>query len=251
MKSVVLFLCVAFLATVCVGCGDNAVVVHCAAGMKLPIKKLAEAFEKETGTTINLSYGGSNTLLAQIKLSQKGDVYIAGDADYIDMAQKAGLVSSREGLCYFVPVIMVQKDNPKNVKALADLTAPGLHIGQGDERATAVGRLMPKLLDLNGVDKAAWKKNVKIATPTVNELGLKIELKNIDAAVVWRCIALKYAEHADIVPIPAEKNISPQVAAAVLTCAKRPAGAAAFLKFLVSERGRKVLSENGYTVDKP
>ena len=251
MKNIMLLLGVAFLAVVCAGCGDDAVVVHCAAGMKPPIKKLAEEFEKTTGTKINLSYGGSNTLLGQIKLSRKGDVYIAGDADYVDMAEKAGLVSSREALCYFIPVIMVQKGNRKGLKTLADLTATGVRVGQGDERAAAVGRLTPKILDLNGVDKAAWKKNVKIATPTVNELGLKIELKNIDAAVVWRCIALKYAEYADIVPIPADKNITPQVAAAVLTCAKRPTDAAAFLKFLVSERGLEVLTESGYTVDKP
>lgn len=242
---------VALLGLVLAGCGEQGLVVHCAAGMKPPISKLAEEFTKATGTKVQLSYAGSNMLLEKIKLIRKGDVYIAGDADYIDMAAKAGIVKSRKTICYFIPVIMVAKDNPKGVKTLADLTAAGMRVGQGDERATAVGRLTPKILDLNGVDRAAWKKNVKLATPTVNELGLKIELKMIDAALVWRCIALKYSEYADVVPLDPAKNITPEVAGAVLTFADKPKEAAAFLEFLASDRGRKVLTENGYTVGKP
>jgi len=225
--------------------------VYCAAGMGPPVGKLAEEFGRGRGVEMEISYAGSNVLLGQIELTRKGDVYIAGDADYVDMAEKKGLVKSKKRICYFVPVIMVAKGNPKGVKTLGDLTKEGVKIGQGDEKAAAGGRLMPKLLELNGVDAAAWQKNVVLSTPTVNELALKIELGTIDAAVVWRSIALQYPKVSDIVSIDRAKNVCPEVAGAVLSDAVNPAAAAAFLDLLASERGRTVLAENGYTVEKP
>ena len=52
-------------------------------------------------------------------------------------------------------------------------------------------------------------------------------------------------------PLDPAKNITPEVAGAVLTFADKPKEAAAFLEFLASDRGRQVLTENGYTVGKP
>jgi molybdate transport system substrate-binding protein len=230
--------------------GDS-ILVHCAAGMRPPIKRLAEEFEQASGTKVQLTYAGSNMLLGQIELSRTGDVYIAGDADYVDMAEEKKLVRSRKTICYFVPVIMVAKGNPKGVQTLADLTRDGMTIGQGDPKAAAIGRLMPRILELNAIDPAAWKANVKLQTPTVNELGMKMDLGTLDAVVVWDSIAAPYHKVADIVAIPAEKNICPVVEGAVLVTAQAPERAAAFLDFLNSERARSVLTESGYTVDPP
>lgn len=225
--------------------------VHCAAGMRLPVSAMAEAFEKERGVSLQLNYDGSNRLLGQIKLTRKGDVYIAGDTDYMDMALRDGLVASSTSMCYFVPVIMVQKGNPKGVRVLADLIKPGIRVGQGDEKAAAVGRLMPRLLELNGVDREVWKRNVVMETPTVNELGIGIKLGTIDAAVVWDAIAKAYTNEADAIAIEPGRNICPAVGSAVLKTAKNPELARAFLDFMVSEKGREFLKADGYTVDKP
>jgi molybdate transport system substrate-binding protein len=225
--------------------------VHCAAGMRKSISVLARDFTDTTGVPVNLALGGSNVLLGQIALNRKGDLYIAGDADYVAMAADKGLVASRRTICHFVPVIMVAQGNPKNIAALADLVRPGLRIAQGDERAAAVGRLTPKLLALNEVDPNDWQRNVVTSSPTVNELGLAIKLGTADAAIVWDVVARDYLDAAASIAIPPEKNICPAVEGAVLTFAKNPEGAKAFLDFLASEHGRAVLSEHGYRVDKP
>jgi len=232
------------------------ILVHCGAGMRPPISQLAREFEKISGVKTEVSYAGANKLLGQIVLVRRGDLYIPGDADYVDMAAAKGLVKSRKTICYFVPVIMVRKGNPKGIKSLADLTRPGLKIGQGDERACAMGRLTQELLALNAIDRAAWQKNVVLLTPTVNELALKIklasdQLESVDAVVVWSSIAAMYPNDSDIVTIDPAKNIVPEVAGAVLTTAKNPGAASAFLDFLTSARGRRVLVENGYVVEKP
>lgn len=54
--------------------------VYSGAGLKNPMEKIKEEFEKEKGISINLIYAGSGQLLAQLEQSGKGDVFIVGSA---------------------------------------------------------------------------------------------------------------------------------------------------------------------------
>jgi len=227
------------------------ILVHCGAGLRKPVAKLAAEFAEDTGVEIQTNYTGSNLLLGQIDLTRKGDVYIPGDADYVEMARAKGLVASSKAMCYFVPVIMVARGNPKGVRTLADLAKPGLRLGLGDEKACAVGRLTSEILTRAGVDAAGVKKNLVLSTPTVNELGLKIKLGTIDATVVWSSTAAQYAGASETVAIPARQNIIPTVPVAVLTTSKNPTAAARFAEFLRSNRSREVFAEFHFVVEKP
>lgn len=252
MRYALFFLCaLTFMTADAAGKTAKSIFVYCAAGMRKPIESLSKEFEAQKGVKVEITYDGTNKLLGQIKLTRKGDIYIAGDADYIEMARKDSLVSESKTVCWFIPVIMVKKGNPLKIKSLADLTKPGVKLGQGDDKAAAVGRLMPKILALNGVDSASWAKNVAMVTPTVNELGIAIKLGTIDATVVWTAIANYYKDVADQISIPLEKNMTPEVGAAVLKFSKNTGPASQYLEFLTSEYARKALKDDGYEVDKP
>jgi molybdate transport system substrate-binding protein len=222
----------------------NELLVMCAAGMRLPVSEMAREFEKEHGIKIVLAYDGSNRLLGNIKLARKGDIYIAGDVEYIKMAKHQNLAGNSVDLCLFEPVIMVRKGNPKRIKELSDLAKPGIRVGLADEKAAAIGRLMPELLKQNGVDRAALQKNIVMTTATVNELALAVKLGTVDAVVVWDCIANKY--DADIVEIA--ENICPEVGACVLACSQNRSLANDFLDFMDGKRGQEILRKNGYKV---
>lgn len=230
---------------------SGTILVHCAAGMRLAVVEMAAAFERESGVKAQLNFDGSNRLLGQLKLVRKGDVYIAGDAEYVDLAAKDGLVASRGHICSFRPVIMTRKGNPHGIKTLGDLVQPGLKIGQGDPKAAAVGRIMPKLLELNSVNPDAWKKNVLLETATVNDLALAIKLGTLDAVVIWDAIAVGYADVAEVIVIDPTKNICPDVESTVLTFAENKAGAEAFVAFMASDKGQAICRKNGYSVTKP
>lgn len=225
--------------------------VYCGAGMRLPIEKLAKEFQEKTPVQIQASYDGSNKLLGQIELTRTGDVYIPGDADYVGMARDKGWITDSTPLCFFEPVILVQKGNPLGVQSLSDLLKPKVRVGQGDPKAAAVGRMMPKLMELNGISPEAWAKNVMLNTATVNELGSAVKLKTLDAAVVWNAIAASYAEDTDVVSIEKSKNVFPVVEAAVLSFSQNPEAAKALVTFLASDRAKEVLESCGYSVEKP
>ena len=70
---------------------------YCAAGMKPPVAKIAEQYEKEYGVKINIIYGGSGTLLNNLEVAQKGDLYLAADYSYIDIAREKNLLAEEDG----------------------------------------------------------------------------------------------------------------------------------------------------------
>ena len=219
--------------------------------MRSVLDKMVQAFKAEHNVTIEISYDGSNKLLGQMDLTRKGDLYISGDADYVEMAGKKGFVAASKPICYFVPVIMVRKGNPRKIKALSDLCAPGIKIGQGDEKSAAVGRTTVAVLTKNKIVRGAWDKNVVLVSPTVNDLANAVKLKTIDAAIVWDAIAANYPQDAEVIPIDRERNVFPEVRAAVLTFNKNREAAGAFLDFMTSPPGRQLLSSTGYSVQKP
>ncbi len=224
----------------------QALMVHCAAGMRKAIDKLARDFGERQGVKIELNADGSNRLLGQIQLSRQGDVYIAGDAEYVERAMAAGLATTGFTFCLYVPVIIVQKDNPLGIKTLADLLKPGVRIGQGDEKAAAIGQQTVKILARNKIDREAWNKNVLLNTMTVNELGAAIKLRTIDAALVWSSTAADYAADAAAVALDPTGTIVSDVQGTVLTCARDKALAQEFLDFLLTPGAQATLAANGY-----
>ena len=46
--------------------------MYCAAGMRYPLEAIVAEYEREFGTTVQLQYGGSNTLLNQLEVSRTG-----------------------------------------------------------------------------------------------------------------------------------------------------------------------------------
>jgi len=235
------------------GCGrsEAPLTVHCGAGIKPPVAEMISLFGKEHGIRIDADYAGSEVLLSKIKLARAGDVYMPGDREYIEMAEKEGLILEHRPVCYFVPTILVRKGNPRKIRTLQDLLQPGLRLGLGDPRACAVGRQTRKILEKNGIDRAAVEKNLVFQSMTVNDLGLQIQAGSLDAVIVWDAVAAQYDRHGEAVPIPPEKNVISTVNAGVLVFAKDRERARQFVASLVSDRGREVFRKHRYRVDPP
>jgi molybdate transport system substrate-binding protein len=227
--------------------------LYCGAGIQPPVAEVIEAFQTETGANIALDPRGSGILLSTIKQSQKGDLYLPGDVHFVEKAGELGLMRDAEPtpVFYFVPVILVEKGNPKGIAGLADLAQAGLKVALGDAEATAIGRLTKQLLEKNGVDADAVERNVVDRTVTVNDAAMKVRLRAADAAIVWDAIAAQYADSTDVVPIPASQNIVSHVGVGVLKFSKNPALADRFIQFLTGPKGKAIFRMHHYTVDKP
>jgi molybdate transport system substrate-binding protein len=225
--------------------------LYCGAGIRPAADEIVRAFERQHGVTVECDYDGSERLLSRIKLSQTGDAFMPGDVHYVEQAAAEGLVRRYENACYFIPVILVQKGNPKGIRSLADLTRPGVDVGLGNPETCAIGRRSARLFDNYGLSMDDVLANVKFQAVTVNDLGNHIKLKQLDAVIVWDAMAAYFADDGEIVPIPRDKNVTSTVAAGVLKCSQNPDLAGELVDFIASDQGKAIFRKHNYTTELP
>ncbi len=221
----------------------------CGAGIRKPADECIKVFKEKTGITIRPTYTGSGCLLAQITMGQTGDLYMPGEDYYMKQADERGFISEYKNVSYFVPVIMVQKGNPKKINGLEDLFQPGLRVGIGEGKSCAIGSFTVRVMEANGLSMDELKKNVVFESATAPELGNAIKLDAIDAAIQWDAVAGWYLEDADAIAFPVtEQTISP-IVLGTLKFSKHPAEAKQFLDFVASDEGKAIFLKHGHTVD--
>lgn len=225
--------------------------LYCGAGIRPPVQQMVETFERERGVKMVIDYAGSEMLLSKIKLARRGDLYMPGDKHYVDQAAAEGMILSQKSVCYFVPTILVQKGNPKNIHDLQDLLRAGLKLGLGEAKACAIGRTTKQIFAKNNIAWEDVEKNLAFQSLTVNELGMQIQAGSLDAVIVWDAIARYYGEHGTEVPIPVEKNMISTVNLGVLTFTRNRSLAEEFVEFAVSQQGRGIFAQHNYRTEPP
>jgi molybdate transport system substrate-binding protein len=225
--------------------------LFCGAGIQLPVSELVEEFQGSHKCRIDADYAGSEILWSRIKLKEKGDLYIPGDQSYVDMAEEAGMIESKKIACYFVPAILVAKDNPKHIATLRDLIRVEIRLGLGDTSACAIGRQSRKIFAKNNIPWANVENNLVFQSMTVNELGMQIQTGSLDAVIVWDAIADQYLHHGELVEIPSEQNIISAVPIGVLSFSRHKSLAGQFAEFAASDKGRAIFRKHHYRVDPP
>lgn len=249
-KTAVLMLAFLFLSTsVLQGCGgekEKTLRLFCGAGIRPPVDEIIKLFRDETGIEVKPTYAGSGVLLTQIQLNRQGDLYMPGDEVFISRAESKGLISEKRDVAYFVPVILVQKGNPRGIKSIADLAKPGIKVAMGDVKACAVGGVSEKILKKAGIEDQV-KKNVVYTGVTVQELGNAVKLKTVDAAIVWDATAKFYPNTAEAIRIPKEQNVIVRIPIGILSFSEHKKEARKFLDFITTERARRIFERHGYT----
>ena len=123
---------------------DKSITLYCAAGIKPVVEKVAKQYYDEYGIRVNIQYGGSGTLLSNIRVAKQGDLFLAADRSYIDEAINFGVIKETQPLAYIKPVIAVAKGNPKSINNISDLFNENLKVAIANPEAASVGRLTKK-----------------------------------------------------------------------------------------------------------
>lgn len=225
--------------------------LYCGAGIRPPVAEMVKRFSQLHNIRMECDYAGSNILLSRIKLTHRGDLYMPGDVRYVEQARREGLIATSVTACYFVPVILVSRTTRYQIRSVDDLAQPGLRLGIGDPEACAIGKTAHRIFQKSGADVSSILSNVVFRSLTVNELGLQVKTGELDAVIVWDAIAHRYRDVARIVPIPPEHNVLSTVPVAVLRFSRYPKLATAFQRFVVSQEGKRIFRNHGYTVSMP
>ncbi len=223
----------------------------CGAAGKPALEACAAEFARKSGIGVDLQFGGSGQMLSAIEMSGRGDVYVAGSPDYMEDAILRGLVDGGTVVkaAYLVPCILVQKGNPRGVKSLEDLAAPGIRVCIGNPDAVCLGAYAMEIFEKAGIGDAVGK-NVAVHAESCSKVASLVAMKKVDAAIGWDACVGWNPGAVEAVPIGPESV--PRIAcipAAACTAAKRPAEARAFVEFLASPEGKLIFTRAGYLTD--
>ncbi len=224
---------------------ENSILLYCAAGMKPVLEQVVSQYYKEHGVRVDLQYGGSGTLLSNIRIAKQGDLYLAADKSYIDEAINFGLIAETQPLAYIKPIIAVAKGNPKKIKRISGLLREDIKIAIANPDAASVGRLTKKMLQQSSL----WdgiQKNITVLMPTVNEVANAIKLGSVDAGIIWDATANQYDE-IEVVEEELFDSYIKNITIGVLNYSEQPMEALKFLRYLSSkDKGMPVFKTLGY-----
>lgn len=223
--------------------------VYCAAGTRPAMKDIVEQYEQEFGVDIEIQYQGSNTLLSQIEVAKTGDIYVAADDSYIEMAIDRGLVQETLPIAKQCPIIAVQTGNPKGITSIDDLLKPEIVTALGNPDQAAIGKVTRKLLKASNhwADLDARVRTNGVFKPTVPEVANDVVLGHANAAIVWDATLNNYRGKLEAVRVPELNAGTADITIGVLTSTETPQRALHFARYVAAPtKGQAILESKGF-----
>lgn len=225
-------------------------IVYCAAVMRAPLERIAHEYEVENRTTIQLQFGGSGTLLSNLRLSQSGDLFIPADASYITMARESNLLSESLPLVNLRPVLLVARGNPVNIRGLADLQRKDVRTALANPEAASIGNVTRSILAEHGLWEStqAAIQDRGVFKPTVSDVANDVQLGTVDMGIVWNATARQYPELVAL-EFPEAAQAMETVMVGLLRSSLHETDARAFMQYLAENpKSLAILTELGFEV---
>lgn len=221
---------------------SGTVTVFAAASLTESFTTIGKDFEAaHPGVQMRFSFGGSSALATQINQGAPADVFASAASANMDAVTDKG--NGAGAPTTFVKnqlVIAVPKDNPAKIKTLADLAKPGVKVALCAEEVPC-GAAAEKALDAGGV-----KLTPVTREPDVKGALTKVRIGEVDAALVYRTDAEAAATDVDGIEFDESAKAINDYPIVVLKDAPNKAGAKAFVAYVLSDKGKAVLTKAGF-----
>ena len=223
------------------GAVSGTVTVFAAASLTETFTTLGKQFEAaHRGTTVRFNFGASSSLAENINQGAPADVFASASPKNMQQVVDGGGATDPKTFADNVMQIAVPPDNPGNITKLSDLARPGLKVALCQPQVPC------------GTVAAQVFENANITvTPVTQGADVKsvlttVQLGEVDAGVVYKTDVQAAGTKVKGIEIPADQNASTSYPIAALATAPNAAGAAAFVDYVLSNDGEKVLAEAGF-----
>lgn len=223
------------------------VTVSAAASLTQALREIAPLFEAAApGARVQLNFGASGALLAQIAKGAPADVFVSADQETMDQAQAQGLLKpgQRRDVVSNALVLIVPAAATKVPAGLNELTQPGFaRIAIGLPASVPVGRYTKSVLEGANLWTAIEPK--MIGANNVRQALDYVARAEVDAGFVYATDAALMPDKVKVaLKVPTPKPIL--YPAAVLAGAPNAAEAAMFVDFLVTPQAQAVFAKHGF-----
>jgi len=220
--------------------------IYCAAGLREPMEAIRAAYQKEKSAKLTIQYGGSSTLLGNLRASNDADLFLPADDSYIDIAKNEQLITQTFPIAKMRPIVAVKKGNPLGIHSLDDLLNKDVRISMTDPSAAATGKLVQETLEKIGKWET-FKSRVTVFKGTVSEVAADLQVGAADAAVIWDAM-LKQMPAFEEAPLPELANVAAKVVAGVVANGKHAQSALDIAHFLAApDKGQRFFIDAGFS----
>lgn len=193
--------------------------------------------------TERYSFGGSNTLAAQITQGAPADVLASANLAIPEQLYAKGLVTRPYVLTHNTLVLIVPRSNPARIHSITDLRKP-------DIRLVIAGVTVPvgayTLQVLKTMRMTDVLDNVVSREADVREVLAKVALGEADAGFVYATDARSVPGKVTVLRLPVWARPNVAYGVAVVTASKHRAAAAAYLKMLLGKRAQATFRAYGF-----
>ena len=233
--------------------GDT-IKVFAAASLKNALDDAAQAFTKQSGQTISVSYAASSALAKQIEQSAPADIFISADLDWMDYLEERKLLleGTRKNLLGNDLVLIAPASSTLSLDIapgfdLAGALAGG-RLAVGSVQGVPAGKYAKAALESLKVwdsvaDKLAQADNVRAALALVAQGEAPL-------GIVYKTDAFAEPKVKIIARFPEDTHPPIIYPAAILKEAAAPDAAKAFLAFLGTPEAGEIFSKHGFGLAK-
>ena len=230
------------------------IMIFAGAASKPATEEAIHSFQKEFKIPVDVVFGGSGFVLAQMKLAKKGDLYFPGSSDFMEKAKAEGLVfpETERVVTYLIPAINVQKGNPKGIHSLKDLTRRGIRVAIANPEQVCVGLYAVEIVEknLSPAEKRGFRENLVNYTESCEKTANVISLKATDAVLGWRVFQYWDPERIETIYLkPAEIPRIGYIPIAISKFAHEKVLPQQFANFLLSPQGKAIFRKHNYLVE--
>jgi molybdate transport system substrate-binding protein len=216
--------------------------VFAAASLTAAYTEIGDAFMGEhPGVDVTFNFAASSDLVSQINEGAPADVFASADqANMAKLTDAGGNAGEPRIFATNSLQIIVEPGNPKAITDVADLAASDvLYVTCAPE--VPIGKYAAQVLERAGVTATpvSLEENVK-------GIVTKVTLGEADAGIVYRTDVTAAGAEAEGVDIPTDINVEASYPIVATAEAPNPEGAAAFVDFVLSDQGQKILDSYGF-----
>ncbi len=211
----------------------------------------AEYEKAHPGMRIEFHFGGSQLLRTQIEQGAPADVFASADTEEME-ALRQGSLARDPALLARNRIVAIACSGCGNVTRPEDLALPGVKVVMAAE-AVPAGRYARALVNALSVIEgfrpdysAGVESNVLSHETSVRAVLSRVVLGEADAGFVYQTDAVAAGDKVRILALPPGVEITADYWIAVLAKAAAREHSGAFVRFVLGERGRKILNEHGF-----
>jgi molybdate transport system substrate-binding protein len=199
--------------------------------------------------TARYSFGGSDTLAAQIRLGAPADVFAAANSSIPGKLYAQGLIEKPVVFTTNKLVLVTPKANPAGITSVFDLRKPGIKLVIG---APTVPIGSYTLAILKNLALTSVLSNVVSQETDVRSILGKVALGEADVGFVYLTDAKTVASQVNVIRLPAWAQPPVRYEIAVVKSTADRADAVAFINKVLSKAGQRALLNAGFgAVKKP